>query len=140
MRADIVEKRVQNLRRFRAGFDGERYPVMRSVFRQFFAGLGHDAVARMMGIRRHHADMRGDHRGAQIDRQIADAGFQRGFGCVGAVGVPVNAGELANTSGPVPVSFVTAAARLAEVGVMSHAGTPAPSENACAAPAAPVPP
>ena len=45
---------------------------------------------------------------------------------VGAVGVPVNAGDPANTKAPVPVSSVTAAARLADDGVAKKVATPDP--------------
>jgi len=49
-----------------------------------------------------------------------------------ADGVPsagvTNVGELAKTSAPVPVSSVTAAARLADDGVPSHVATPVPND------------
>lgn len=50
---------------------------------------------------------------------------------VAALGVPISgvtkAGDVAKTSAPVPVSFVTAAARFAEVGVARKVATPVPS-------------
>lgn len=49
------------------------------------------------------------------------------------VGVPrigvTNVGDVANTSAPDPVSFVTAAARFAEVGVARNVATPVPSPD-----------
>ena len=47
---------------------------------------------------------------------------------VGAIGVPVKVGESDNTTFPVPVSSVTAEARLAEDGVARNVATPVPSD------------
>lgn len=48
------------------------------------------------------------------------------FAAVGAVGTPVNAGETENTAEPVPVSSVSAAAKLALDGVAKNVATPVP--------------
>ena len=61
---------------------------------------------------------------------------------VAAEGVPrfgvVNAGELAKTKEPVPVSSVTAAARFAELGVARNVATPAPRPEMPVATGSPV--
>ena len=108
--AEAVEERAQGHGLFRAGLDGEAAADLVAVFAHGAAGLLHDGVARVGGVRGDDADVGRDDRAAQVQRQVHDA-----QGALDLLGVVLGAGE--GVAAHVPAQGGDLQAQVADVGL-----------------------
>ena len=67
---DIFDELEQHNGFFRTRFDCENRSAGSGIFRSVSDGFEHDRIDRIGFVRRHYADVRGDHLRAEFDRDI----------------------------------------------------------------------